>query len=149
MQAQVGSDWWVQAYTHLVALYPIHVSSDGERDAYKSTLAKASRKSVGQAVMRAAEAWPKHFPSAGELLAEAMRIERVSAAANAPRREPAPYVPPKLAPDNAFELLARGFELDSKRLGLDPESTTPTKIAHERARMFNALLGGTPIGVAL
>lgn len=135
------------AYKTIVSCFPHHKAKDGEQEGWEFFLVGLTpemEKAAWRVVMRTPEIWPKWMPSVGEFLAKVREEAWKSQAPAPPQEASAPEF--NLDATNPGERLARAFEEESQRLGIDPNRQTPHEVARDRMRqiregLLNGLVG--------
>lgn len=136
---------WEKAYHWLIGLYGYKRPDEAEKRVYWSVVRKVEWSALRKAIAGAATTWPSKFPTAGELLAEGVRRQRMERRKSTPDPEPEPYEEPKLYEGNPFLDLARKWEKEMREYmmstGLGPASPIPIEDAVKRINELMALFG--------
>ncbi len=109
--------------------------------AWGSRLLEYHPEAVRRAFDRCLESYPDWFPTYPQFQTlvrqEALELKRAKERAAQMERPALPPPPePELSDENPFKELARRWEDESRRLGLDPERPTPREIGERRMKEF-------------
>ncbi|KKL61822.1 hypothetical protein LCGC14_2191460 [marine sediment metagenome] len=141
MTATVRFDWLREEFETLVSAYR-YPERDGDYAAWETWLAEFPRWAVKAVVFQAPDRWPGAMPTVGELrraVSEALAKRRNAERDKRPRPQSEGPTSSPIHP--AFLELAESFELESRRLGLDPDEPSPQHIAIARAHAISDLFG--------